>query len=269
MKHMAKKILQHRLVLSAEVSRGFAALPEALKTAGPAWTNHAAVLYKANDLRFEQHELPEEIARGHVRVAVRAVGICASDVHFLKKGRIGSAVVRQPMVIGHESAGEVAAVGPEVEGLQVGDRVALEPGVPCWHNSYSRAGKYNLDPDIRFFATPPVHGSLARYIDHPWDFCFRLPSNVSYEEGAMVEPLSNGIQACRRGDVKPGKSVAILGAGPMGLNALACAKAHGAARVVITDVREDNLPTAVKLGAWKALHTPIGDPGSDPLASAA
>ncbi|KAK9853643.1 hypothetical protein WJX84_011854 [Apatococcus fuscideae] len=233
-------------------------------TAAPAestaWHNPAAVLHRANDLRFEHHDLPEEIPRGYVRVGIRALGICASDLHYLHQGRIGKAIVDRPMVIGHETAGQVVALGPEVTGLEVGNRVALEPQVPCWHNIYPRAGRYNLDPGMKYFATPPVHGALARFVDHPAYQSFKLPDNLSFEEGAMVEPLSNGMQACRRGEVKPGKSIAILGAGPMGLNALACARAHGASRIVITDIRDDNLPLAERLGAWKALHTPMMSP---------
>jgi L-iditol 2-dehydrogenase len=211
----------------------------------------AAVLHGVNDLRVEDSDLPEEPGPGMVRVQIKAVGICGSDVHYWCRGRIAHFVVESPMVIGHESSGIVTAVGPgvDVSKLGLGDAVALEPGIPCWSNRQAREGRYNLDPDIKFFATPPVHGSLATYIDHPADWCFKLPSNVSLEEGAMCEPLSVGIHACRRGGVQPGKKVALLGAGPIGLVTLLAAKAFGADAVAITDIKASNLQLAKELGA--------------------
>ncbi|CAK0770516.1 hypothetical protein CVIRNUC_003775 [Coccomyxa viridis] len=245
---------QNCKLASSFMARCYAAQPAVQEQAG--LENPAAVLYSANDLRYEHHHIPTDIPPGHVRVQMRAVGICGSDVHFYKKGRIADFVVEQPMVIGHESAGDVVGMGEGVSRLQMGARVALEPGIPCWGSKVARKGRYNLCPDVKFFATPPVHGSLARYVDHPEDFCFELPGELSYEEGAMIEPLSNGIHACRRAGVEPGKTVAILGAGPMGLNALVAAQAFGATKIVITDVREDNLPLAERLGAKFPLLTP-------------
>ncbi|KAL0024272.1 hypothetical protein WJX79_001692 [Trebouxia sp. C0005] len=232
--------------------RTFSSAPAAAEIPD-SWRNPAAVLHGIDDIRFEDVPLPDKVADGHVRVQMRAVGICGSDVHYYKKGRVGHFVVNAPMVLGHESAGDIIECGPGVTSRQVGDRVALEPGVPCWSNRMSRQGRYNLDPDVKFFATPPVHGSLARYVDHPADFCFKMPDSLSYEQGAMVEPLSNAVHACRRGGVGPGKKVAILGAGPIGLMVLAAAKAFSASSVAITDIRPDNLPVAKQLGAKHAL----------------
>ncbi|WIA20572.1 hypothetical protein OEZ85_004961 [Tetradesmus obliquus] len=224
-------------------------------------SNTAAVLYGINDLRVHQWELPKELAAGHVRVQMSNVGICGSDVHYLQHGRIGDFVVDAPMVIGHESSGVVAAVGPGVTRLAVGDRVALEPGAPCWHCKAAREGRYNLDPDIQFFATPPVHGSLASFVDHPAELCYKLPASVTLEEGAMCEPLSVGVHACRRAQVQPGKSVAVLGAGPIGLVVLMCAQAFGADQVVITDVRQSCLNFAAQhYAATTLLTTPQQTP---------
>lgn len=213
------------------------------------FSNAAAVLHGINDLRFEDFPLSPKPAESMVRIQINAVGICGSDVHYWKKGRIADFVVDGPMVIGHESAGTVVEVGPGVKRLKVGDRVAVEPGVPCWSNKACREGRYNLCPDIEFFATPPHHGSLMQYVDHPADFCYLLPPNVSFEQGAMVEPLSVGVHACRRGEVRPGKNVAILGAGPIGLVTLMAAKAFGADSVAITDLKNDNLALAEQMGA--------------------
>ena len=213
--------------------------------AGP---NLAAVLHGVGDLRIEARPVPEP-GPGDVLVAMRTVGICSSDVHYLTHGRIGSFVVRAPMVIGHESAGVVEAVGPGVTSLRPGDRVALEPGVPCRGCSACKSGRYNLCPDVRFFATPPIDGSMARYVTHPADFCYRLPEHVSLDEGALLEPLSVGLHACRRGGVQPGSRVLVLGAGPVGLTALLMARAAGAAEVLVSDVRAERLDLAASLGA--------------------
>uniref|UniRef100_A0A1D2A890 Enoyl reductase (ER) domain-containing protein n=1 Tax=Auxenochlorella protothecoides TaxID=3075 RepID=A0A1D2A890_AUXPR len=211
--------------------------------------NHAVVLHGKDDLRYEEWPLSDEIGPGQVRIQIKAVGICGSDVHFWKHGRIAHFVVEAPMVIGHESAGQVVGVGPGVTALHVGDRVALEPGIPCWEHRLSRSGSYNLDPDIKFFATPPHHGSLCNFIDHPAYLCYKLPDNLDYEDGAMCEPLSVGIHACRRSGVSPGKRVLILGAGPIGLVALLSASAFGADCVAITDLRQEALDLARELGA--------------------
>jgi L-iditol 2-dehydrogenase len=158
----------------------------------------AAVLYGVNDLRVEPWPVPTHPPpEGCVRVAIKAVGICGSDIHFLKHGRIADFVVTSPMVIGHESAGVVVEAGEGVKTLAVGDPVALEPGVPCWSCQAAREGRYNLDQGIKFFATPPVHGSLASFVDHPASLCYKLPDGMSLEEGAFCEPLSVGVHACR------------------------------------------------------------------------
>lgn len=213
----------------------------------------AAVLHGIDDLRLEPWELPDEPPEGHVRIRVANVGICGSDVHYWKRGRIGPFVLEAPMVIGHEAAGTVEAVGSGVTSLRPGDRVALEPGVPCCSHPAYRQGRYNLAP-ISFMATPPVHGCLCERVDHPAEWCYRLPAQVSLEEGAMCEPLSVGVHACRRGGVQPGKRVAILGAGPIGLVTLLAAKAFGADCIAITDLKETNLELAKQLGADAALQ---------------
>ncbi|KAK9843226.1 hypothetical protein WJX74_008897 [Apatococcus lobatus] len=227
------------------------------------WRSSAAVLHGVNDLRFEDVSMPERVAEGSCRVEMKAVGICGSDVHFWKKGRLADFVLTGPMIIGHESAGTVVELGPGVSHLRVGDRVAVEGGVPCWHSKASREGRYNLCPELTFFATPPTHGSLSQYIDHPAHFCYPIPSNLTHEEGAMAEPLSVGVHACRRAGVSPGKNVAIIGAGPIGLMMSLAAKAFGADAIAVTDVKEDNLALADQLGANVALlqqpHASIQD----------
>lgn len=221
-------------------------------------TNRAAVLHGVRDLRLEERPTPAP-GPGEALVAIRAVGICGSDVHYWEHGRIGPFVVRTPLILGHESAGVVAAVGPGVTHLRPGDRVALEPGVPCRQCAACKAGRYNLCPAVRFMATPPVDGALAPYVVHPADFCYRLPDHVSLDAGALLEPLSVGLHACRRGSIGPGSRVLILGAGPIGLVTLLAARAAGATTIIITDLQPERRRVASALGADATLDARAPD----------
>jgi len=180
---------------------------------------------------------------------MKRIGICGSDVEYWKKGKIGDFILKKPMVIGHESSGIVDKIGKNVNNLKVGDRVALEPGVPCRQCELCKKGIYNLCSEMKFFATPPIDGSLCQYVCHPHDFCYKLPENVSYDDGAMCEPLSVGVHACQRANIQPGSTVAILGSGPIGLVCAMVAKAFGARKVVMSDVREERLTFAKKVVA--------------------
>jgi L-iditol 2-dehydrogenase len=210
--------------------------------------NIALVLHKIDDLRLEPFPVSEP-EDGEVLIEMQSVGICGSDVHYWKRGCIGDFVVRAPMVLGHESSGKVIKVGPNVKDLKAGDRVTIEPGVPCRRCDFCKGGRYNLCADIVFLATPPVHGSLARYHTHAADFCFKLPDHVSYEEGAFCEPLSVGVHACRRAGVTIGAKVFITGAGPIGLVSMLAAKAMGADTIIMTDISQPRLDFAKQLGA--------------------
>lgn len=218
----------------------------------------AAVLHGIKDLRVEQVPVPASPSSGQVKVKIGKVGICGSDVHYWENGRIGDFVVREPMILGHECAGTVVEVGPKVSHLVPGDRVAIEPGVPRLSNAlshyYMKKGEYNLCPDIFFFATPPDDGSFCTYVNHPADFCFKLPDHVSLEEGAMIEPLSTGIYAARVAPVKMGDTVVITGAGPIGLMNLLAVRAAGAAQVIISDMVGERLRVAEQIGATRTVQ---------------
>lgn len=210
--------------------------------------NLTAILHKIGDIRLEQKDVPEP-GPEQVLLKMDSVGICGSDIHYWTHGAIGDFIVRAPMVLGHEAAGIVEKCGSNVTSLQVGDKVSIEPGVPCRLCNFCKTGVYNLCPDMQFCATPPVHGNLARYYVHAADFCYKLPPSVSLEEGALMEPLAVGVHACRRAGVSLGKRVLICGAGPIGLVNLLTAQAMGASDVVITDIMENRLEVARNMGA--------------------
>ncbi len=216
--------------------------------------NRAAVLHGPHDLRVEDRPMPAP-GPGEVLVEVRAVGVCGSDVHYYEHGRIGDFVVSEPLVLGHEAMGVVVGGGERTGRHRPGTRVALEPGVPCGRCAACRGGRYNLCADVAFFATPPVDGAFARYVTIHEDFAHPLPDRVSDEAGALLEPLSVGLWATRKGGVRPGDRVLVTGAGPVGLLAAQTARIAGAAEVVITDVNPERLRVAEELGAATALNT--------------
>jgi len=153
------------------------------------------------------------------------------------------------MVLGHESAGTVVEVGSSVTTLQKGDRVAMEPGIPCRRCERCKEGKYNLCPDMAFAATPPYDGTLAKYYVLPEDFCYKLPDKMSLEEGALMEPLSVAVHIVKQSALKRGDSVVVFGAGPVGLLCCAVVKALGASKVVAVDIQKPRLDFAKEFAA--------------------
>lgn len=212
----------------------------------------AAVLTDTEVFELEERDRPDP-SPDEVVVKIRDVGICGSDVHYYNHGRIGDYVVEDPLVLGHESAGEVVAVGEEVDSLAVGTRVTLEPGVPCRRCAHCKRGEYHLCEDVTFMATPPHDGAFTEYVTWPADFAYELPENVTTREGALCEPLSVGIHACRRGDVGTGDTVLITGAGPIGLLVMEAAYAAGATDVLVTDVVKEKLAFAEQRGADRGI----------------
>jgi L-iditol 2-dehydrogenase len=192
--------------------------------------------------------------KSEVLIKIDVVGICGSDAHYYQHGRIGDFIVEGDFILGHECAGEVIGLGPEVKNLAVGDRVALEPGKTCGKCEFCKGGKYNLCPDVEFFATPPYQGVLANYVTHPEDMCFKLPKNVSNLEGALVEPLAVGLHATGLGDVGLGDTVVIFGTGCIGLATLLSSKARGAAKIIVVDILENRLKVAAELGATQVIN---------------
>ncbi len=214
----------------------------------------AGVLERANVFGIKEVDIPDP-GPDEILVKTKAVGICGSDVHYYVEGRIGSYIVNEPLILGHETSGEVAKVGKNVTHLKEGDRVALEPGVPCGCTDFVKQGLYNLCPSIKFFATPPIHGTFAEYFVHDANFAFKLPDNVSFEEGAMCEPLSVGIHAARQGGIGLGSRVLITGAGPIGLVNTLTARAAGAGVVIVVETHKNRSTMAKECGATHIIES--------------
>jgi len=208
----------------------------------------ALVLEHTRNLSIREIEIGETLGPRDVRVDIHTVGVCGSDVHYYQHGAIGPFVVNAPMILGHEAAGTVTQIGPEVTHLKVGDRVCMEPGIPDADSRPTRLGMYNLDPAVRFWATPPVHGCLRSSVIHPAAFTFKLPDPVGFDEGAMVEPLAVGMHAVNKAKIKPGDVAVVMGAGPIGTLTAMAAIAGGCSKVYISDIQEPKLEIARSVG---------------------
>jgi L-iditol 2-dehydrogenase len=219
----------------------------------------AAVMKKPLEMTIEEVPVPE-LDADEVLVKVMAVGVCGSDIHYYEHGRIGRYVVEKPIILGHECAGIVAGLGSGVDRFNLGDRVAIEPGVTCGRCEACKEGRYNLCPDVQFLATPPVDGAFVQYIKIRQDFVFSIPDELTFEEAALNEPFSVGIHAARRAKLQPGSTVAIMGMGPVGLMAVVAAKAFGAREIIVADLETIRLEAAKKLGATHVINIREQDP---------
>ena len=211
-------------------------------------TMKVAVMEGIGKMGYTQRPIPAPKA-DEVLVKLEYVGICGSDMHYYETGAIGDYVVKPPFVLGHEPGGTVVGVGSHVTHLKVGDKVALEPGKTCGHCEFCRQGKYNLCPDVVFFATPPVDGVFQEYVAHEAALCFKLPENVSTLEGALIEPLAVGFHAANQGGAHAGQTAVVMGAGCIGLVSMMALKAEGVSRVYVGDVMAKRLEKALELGA--------------------
>ena len=212
-----------------------------------------AVMLGIGKMGFEERDIPKA-KDDEVLVKLEYVGICGSDLHYYETGAIGDYVVEPPFVLGHEPGGTVVEVGKNVKHLKVGDRVALEPGKTCGHCEFCKTGRYNLCPDVVFFATPPVDGVFQEYVAHEADLCFKLPDNVSTVEGALIEPLAVGFHAAIQGDAHLGQRAVVMGAGCIGLVSMMALKARGVSEVYVVDIMEKRLEKALELGATGVIN---------------
>lgn len=221
-------------------------------------TMRASVMTGVGTLQIEDRPVPSP-APHEVLVEVAAVGVCGSDVHYYRHGRIGDFVVEEPMILGHELSGRIVAVGDGVDPDRVGQRVAVEPQHPCRRCKQCLAGRYNLCPEMKFYATPPVNGAFCRYVTIDDDMAHAVPDSVSDEAAALLEPLSVAIATMRKAHVVPGSSVLIAGAGPIGAICLQTARAFGAARIVVTDLVASRREKALQFGATEVLDPAVVD----------
>ncbi|WP_423212573.1 NAD(P)-dependent alcohol dehydrogenase [Paracoccus yeei] len=212
----------------------------------------ALVLEEKGKLSLRDFDMPRTLGPRDVRIKTHTVGICGSDVHYYTHGKIGHFVVDAPMVLGHEASGTVVEVGSEVGHLKPGDRVCMEPGIPDPTSRAAKLGIYNVDPAVVFWATPPVHGCLTPEVVHPAAFTYKLPDNVSFAEGAMVEPFAIGMQAALRARIQPGDIAVVTGAGPIGMMVALAALAGGCARVIVADLAQPKLDI---IGAYQGIRT--------------
>lgn len=219
----------------------------------------ALVLEEKDKLALRDIDISESLGPRDVRVDLRAVGVCGSDIHYYQHGRIGPFVAEAPMVLGHEAAGVISEKGGEVRTLKIGDSVCMEPGIPDPDSRPTRLGMYNLDPAVRFWATPPIHGCLRESVVHPASFTFRIPNGVSLTEGAMVEPLAVGMHAASKAKIRPGDVAVVTGAGTIGMVTAMAALAGGCSRVIISDVQQARLDLAATLGPVTPVNVASAD----------
>ncbi len=219
----------------------------------------AARLYGPGDMRIDNVPAPEP-GDGQVLLQVLSVGVCGSGVHYFLDGGIGDEHVTEPYVIGHEFSARVVAWGPGVDGPPVGTRVAVEPAISCGHCELCELGHPNLCENILFCSTPPTPGALQEYIVHPAELCFPLPDELDDAEGAALEPLGVALHTVSLAKLHPGDTVAILGAGPVGLLVCQVARISGARAIYMTDLVPERLQMAEKVGATAVFKADEGDP---------
>jgi L-iditol 2-dehydrogenase len=217
-------------------------------------TMKVAMMNKIGKFDFEDKPIPT-VKDNDALVKLDYVGICGSDMHLFEDGYIGMNHVTQPMVLGHEPGGVVVEVGKNVTNLKVGDRVAIEPGIPCWHCDFCKSGKYNLCPNVYFYASlPVVEGAFSEYLAHPANLCFKLPDNVGTLEGALMEPLAVGFHAALQSGAQVGSTAVILGAGCIGLVTMMALKSMGVSELIVVDLMQNRLSSALSLGATQVIN---------------
>ena len=228
------------------------------------------MLQSLQKVSFEDRAVPKlRDAENDVRVHIEQTGICGSDVHYWQRGRIGDFILTSPIVLGHESSGTIVEVGTKVRNVKVGDRVAIEPGVPCRRCDYCRSGSYNLCADTVFAATPPHDGTLQKYYTVASDYVYPIPAHMSSEEGALVEPVAVAVQICKVAELKAGQKIVVFGCGPIGVLCQAVAKAAGAAKVIGVDISESRAQFARDFAADEVyINKPRLAQGQDPMEAA-
>jgi L-iditol 2-dehydrogenase len=220
----------------------------------------AAFLDKPGHISVKDIPVPD-YGPDQVLIQIHEVGLCGSDLHYYKEGRIGNHIVKEPHILGHESAGIIAEVGKAVEGLKPGDRVAVEPGVPCLKCNQCLSGRYNLCDSVQFMGAPPYHGTFREYLAHNPLFVHPLPDDVSFTQGALIEPLAVAYNALSKAAIQPGKPLFISGAGPIGAACLELAGIMGASPVIVSEIDGFRGRMAAGMGADAVIDANTEDVG--------
>jgi L-iditol 2-dehydrogenase len=207
-----------------------------------------AELTAPREFRLTQQEIPPP-GPGEIQVRVDAVGICGSDLHSYAEGGVGDSPCLYPMVLGHEPAGTVVAVGAGVSGWSPGDRAALEPAIYCYHCEFCRSGRHNICPNIRFLSTPGNPGFFREYVNLPATNLLPIPPRLSLEMATLHEPLAVALHSMQFAALEPGDTVAVFGAGPIGLLTIACLKVAQTGRVWAIEPVAHRRQMALALGA--------------------
>jgi L-iditol 2-dehydrogenase len=218
-----------------------------------------AELIAPRQFRLVQQEIAAPAA-GEIQVRIDAVGVCGSDLHSYSEGAVGDTPAQYPMVLGHEPAGTVVRTGAGVTGWSAGDRVALEPALYCYHCEYCRAGRHNVCANIRFLSTPGLPGFFRQFVNLPPESLLALPPGMSMDLAALVEPLAVALHSMRFAAMQIGETVAVIGAGPIGLLTIACLKVAGAGRIWAVDPLAHRRELALHMGADAALDPAVLDP---------
>jgi L-iditol 2-dehydrogenase len=210
----------------------------------------AMMLTGIRQMELKEVSTPAILNDRDVLIKMKTLGVCGSDIHYYVSGKIGSQVVQYPFTVGHEGAGEVEAVGKGVSMVKPGDRIAIEPAMPCWECDQCQAGRPHTCRNLRFLGCPgQAEGSLSEYIVMPETSCFKIPDKMSYDEAAISEPLAIGLYAVKQSIPMNGARVGILGFGPIGMSVMLPALAMGAKEVYVTDKIDERLRIAEKSGA--------------------
>ncbi|HEY5223975.1 MAG TPA: NAD(P)-dependent alcohol dehydrogenase [Microbacteriaceae bacterium] len=216
----------------------------------------ASVLLRAATLEVQERPVPS-VAHDQVLIRVSSVGVCGSDVHFYKEGGLGDWVVREPLVLGHEAGGTIVAVGAAVDTSRVGERVSIEPQRPSTTSRETMSGRYNLDPEMEFYAVPGVDGAFAEYVTIQSHFAHAIPDAMSNDAAALLEPLSVAIATARKARFTVGSRVLITGSGPIGIVTAQVARAYGASEIIVTDLDEQRRDQALRFGATRAIDPAV------------
>lgn len=213
-----------------------------------------AVMNGKQDVSIELRQIPAP-TQGEVLIRIQAAGVCGSDLHYYAEGKIGEIPVQTPFVLGHEIAGRIEKLGAGVQGLSVGDLVAVEPGIPCGKCELCKSGHYNLCPEMRFLATPPYDGAFSEYLVYPAEWVFRLPDGMNAVQGALIEPLAVGMHAAQLAEASVGQSAFIFGCGCIGLLTLLALRSRGISEIYMCDVIDKRIEKALELGATAVFNS--------------